>query len=63
MTIERREAGWSRSSEREHSRVEAEAKTKVHDWGDKVDSGIGLRSTLAQGCPTVNVLESTLEWT
>ncbi len=29
----------------------AEAKSKVPDWGDKVDSGIGLRSTLAWGCP------------
>jgi hypothetical protein len=25
----------------------SEAKSKVPDWGDKVDSGIGLRSTLA----------------
>ncbi len=24
----------------------AESKSKVPDWGDKVDSGIGLRSTL-----------------
>jgi hypothetical protein len=31
--------------------------------GDKVDSGIGLRSTLAYGLPMVNVFESTLEWT
>ncbi len=32
--------------------------------GDKVDSGIELRSTLVYGCPMsmVNVLESTLEW-
>jgi hypothetical protein len=28
-----------------------EAKFKVPDWGDKVDYGIGLRSTLAWGCP------------
>jgi hypothetical protein len=33
----------------------SEAKSKVPDWGDKVDSGIGF--------PMVNVLESTLEWT
>jgi hypothetical protein len=31
--------------------------------GDKVDSGIGLRSTWHIGLPMVNVLESTLEWT
>ncbi len=42
-----------------------EAKSKVHDWGDKVDSGVPLRSTLAQVAPMpmVNVMESTLEWT
>ncbi len=32
----------------------AEAKSKVTDWGDKVDSGIGL--------PMINELESTLGW-
>jgi hypothetical protein len=29
----------------------AEAKSKDPDWGDKVDTGIGLRSTQARGCP------------
>jgi hypothetical protein len=29
--------------------TEREAKSKVPDWGNKVDSGIGLRSTLAMG--------------
>ncbi len=40
----------------------SEVKSEVPDWGNKVDSGIGLRSTLAKGCPPmVNVLDSTLE--
>jgi hypothetical protein len=33
----------------------SEAKSKALDWGDKVDSGIGLSM--------VNVLEPTVEWT
>jgi hypothetical protein len=43
-------------------RVQSEAKCKVPRLGDKLDSGTGLRSTLA--CcpiPTVHVLESSLE--
>jgi hypothetical protein len=43
-----------------YRKKETEAKSKVPDWGDKVD-GIVLRSTLAKGLPMVNVLESNLD--
>jgi hypothetical protein len=53
------------------SSILSEAKSKVPDWGDKVDSGIGIKVDSGIGIkvdsgialPMVNVLESTLEWT
>ncbi len=40
-----------------------EAKSKVPDWGDKVELWHRVKVASGIGLPMVNVLESTLEWT